>query len=311
MCLPHIRWTSNLCTTNNSRCLHGAEISPSDISLGLEGWFGAKRSALGLWLELRVCLRHLFARKFGQHKAEGGGVLLNGFLSVETPWRTVWYARAWAKVPRGRIKPHLAKLSPSASSMHLLLFFPQIVLSQVRNIVGITMRAESTKFSLQPESFSSHIPPCCWTFVGSSLSSTTIWKCPTSQGLCSGKPTPRCGHLPSPMVHGPRTETDWGDLPRVCPHAETPVLRAPPNTDEGPQAKATPTEGAPKHKSDGGVLVCRVSKRERARRRSSTRMGCPESWAGCGAGGGHALDGLCRNPGLFGALGNWLAEATG
>lgn len=112
-------------------------------------------------VELRVCLRHLFARKFGQQKAEGGGVLLNGFLSVETPWRTVWCARAWAKVPRGGIKPHLAKLSPSASSMHLLLFFPEIVLSQVRNTVGITMRAESTKFSLQPESFTSHILPCC------------------------------------------------------------------------------------------------------------------------------------------------------
>ena len=82
---PHVRQTSNLCMMNDSRCLHGAEISPSHISSGLQGWFGARHSALGLWLEMRICLRCVLTRKFGQQKAEGGGVLLNGFLSVETP----------------------------------------------------------------------------------------------------------------------------------------------------------------------------------------------------------------------------------
>lgn len=48
------------------------------------GLAGARNSVLGLWLEIRVSLRHLLTRTFGRQKA-GGGVLLNGFLSVEIP----------------------------------------------------------------------------------------------------------------------------------------------------------------------------------------------------------------------------------
>ena len=87
-----------------------AEISPSPISPSPWGWFGARHSALGLWLEVRVCLRQFLTRKFGQQKAEGGGVLLNGFISVETPWRTITLCkRAWAKVPRGGDKTPLSQ----------------------------------------------------------------------------------------------------------------------------------------------------------------------------------------------------------
>ena len=62
------------------------------------------------------------------------------------------------------MKPHLARLSPSASSMHLLLVFPEMMLSQVRNPVGITKRSNGSRkhrISLQPQLFCTHLPPCC------------------------------------------------------------------------------------------------------------------------------------------------------
>lgn len=137
MRLPHIRQISNLGTANDLRCFHGVEISPSRSLPSPRGWFGARHPALGLWLETRVCLRHLLTRKFGQQKAEGGGVLLNGFLSVETPWRTASHAKEpEPKCLEVGTKSHFVRLSPLAFLIHLLLIFLATVLSQVRKTGG-------------------------------------------------------------------------------------------------------------------------------------------------------------------------------
>lgn len=157
MCPPHIRRNSNLDTANDLKCLHRADISPRHILASPWGFLGARYSALGLWLEIRVCLRHLLTRKFGQQKAEGGGVLLNGFLSIETPWRTICYAKEpEAKCPEVGMKSHLARLNPLAFSMHLLLIFLEIVLSQVWKSVGTTKRSNgSIKHQIFETSFHS------------------------------------------------------------------------------------------------------------------------------------------------------------
>lgn len=70
-------------------------------------------------------------------------------------------------------------------------------------------------------------------------------KCPSSQCLCS-REAQSLLQPPSLSWH-----TEW---PFPTSHKYSCAL-CPPNTDEGPQAGATPQEGAPRHELDGGLPV--------------------------------------------------------
>lgn len=82
------------------------DLTQSCICPSTQGWFGDRCSALELWMGTRIWLGCLRTRKFGQQKAEGGGVLLNGFLSVETPWN--YNKRPEPQCLEVGMKPHLA-----------------------------------------------------------------------------------------------------------------------------------------------------------------------------------------------------------
>lgn len=149
----------------------------------LAGLAGARHSVSGLWLEIRVSLRHLLTRTFGRQKA-GGGVLLNRFLSLETPWRI-----AWAKVlgVGGETSPKLGWAPQHPWCIYCLSF--QRLRSPRWGTLWRPQKFQNGswkhRISLQPQQFSTLLPPSCWTSVGSSPSPGIPWKCPTSQCLCS------------------------------------------------------------------------------------------------------------------------------
>lgn len=105
---------------------------------------------------------------------------------------------------------------------------------------------ESKALNLPPAPAAQHPAPSqLLNLCGSSPSPNTTWNAPVHSVFAPGKPSP-CSKPPSLSWH-----TEW---PFPTSHKYSCAL-CPPNTDEGPQAGATPQEGAPRHELDGGLPV--------------------------------------------------------
>lgn len=139
------------------------------------------------------------------------------------------------------MKPHMVRLCPSAPSMHVLLLFPEMVLSLLSRSTRVPTRSKRSRkhqICLHPQSFSTHLLPCRQASVGSSPSPPATWKCSVSWGNAPLPTTATClGSLLDTWA-----QTDLGDLPHVGHHTKISVLSVPSNVDEGQQAMVIGTE---------------------------------------------------------------------
>lgn len=105
-------------------------------------------------LEIRVSLRYLLTRTFGQQKQE---VVLSYIdFSLETPWRT-----AWAKVPGLGDETSPSQAEPLST---LDAFTDWALLGE--ELTRSSNGSPKHWTSLQPQQLSTQLPPSCWTSVG-------------------------------------------------------------------------------------------------------------------------------------------------